>query len=76
MRSGLNRRPTAYKRRSPQAPGVPTSTNRHLVALHHLGGHTSAELAELFSVARSTVYRAIERSAATVTAEPMGMVGP
>lgn len=34
----------------------------HLVELHHAGAHTSAELAELFSVARSTVYRAIERA--------------
>jgi DNA-directed RNA polymerase specialized sigma24 family protein len=33
----------------------------HLVALHHAGQHTSAELAELFGVARSTVYRAVER---------------
>jgi DNA invertase Pin-like site-specific DNA recombinase len=36
----------------------------HLVALHKAGEHTSAELAELFGVARSTVYRAIERAAA------------
>lgn len=35
----------------------------HLVSLHHAGAHTSAELAELFSVARSTVYRAIQRAA-------------
>lgn len=35
----------------------------HLVALHAAGAHTSAELAELFGVARSTVYRAIERAA-------------
>lgn len=35
----------------------------HLVALHKAGEHTSAELAELFGVARSTVYRAIERAA-------------
>jgi DNA invertase Pin-like site-specific DNA recombinase len=41
----------------------------HLVALHHAGTHTSAELAELFSVARSTVYRAIERARAAVPAE-------
>lgn len=34
----------------------------HLVELHHAGAHTSAELAELFSVARSTVYREIERA--------------
>jgi DNA-binding MurR/RpiR family transcriptional regulator len=36
----------------------------HLVTLHKAGQHTSAELAELFGVARSTVYRAIERAAA------------
>lgn len=33
-----------------------------LVGLWHAGGHTSAELADLFSVARSTVYRAVERA--------------
>jgi DNA-directed RNA polymerase specialized sigma24 family protein len=33
-----------------------------VVLAHHAGTHTSAELAELFSVARSTVYRAIERA--------------
>jgi DNA invertase Pin-like site-specific DNA recombinase len=37
----------------------------HLVELHHAGAHSSAELAELFSVARSTVYRAIERARTT-----------
>jgi DNA invertase Pin-like site-specific DNA recombinase len=36
----------------------------HLVALHAAGEHTSAELAELFGVARSTVYRAVERAVA------------
>jgi DNA invertase Pin-like site-specific DNA recombinase len=35
----------------------------HLVSLHQAGTRTSAELAELFSVARSTVYRAIQRAA-------------
>ena len=34
----------------------------HLVALHRSGEHTSADLAELFNVARSTVYRALERA--------------
>ena len=34
----------------------------HLVTLHNAGTHTSAERAELFSVARSTVYRAIQRA--------------
>jgi DNA invertase Pin-like site-specific DNA recombinase len=32
-----------------------------LVGLHDAGEHTSAELAALFGVARSTVYRALER---------------
>ena len=30
--------------------------------LHRTGEHTSAELAELFNVARSTVYRALQRA--------------
>jgi len=34
----------------------------HLVELWRAGKHTSAELAELFSVARSTVYRAVQRA--------------
>ena len=34
----------------------------HLVELHRAGRYTSAELAELFGVARSTVYRAIQRA--------------
>ncbi|WP_234971540.1 helix-turn-helix domain-containing protein [Jatrophihabitans endophyticus] len=33
-----------------------------MVQLHRAGEHTTAELAELFSVARSTVYRAIARA--------------
>jgi DNA invertase Pin-like site-specific DNA recombinase len=35
----------------------------HLVALHCAGDHSTAELGDLFGVARSTVYRAIERDA-------------
>ncbi len=31
----------------------------HLVALHNAGEHSTAELGDLFGVARSTVYRAI-----------------
>lgn len=38
-------------------------------ALHHAGTHISAELAELFSVARSTVYRAIERARTAAPSE-------
>jgi DNA invertase Pin-like site-specific DNA recombinase len=33
----------------------------HLVALHRAGEHSTAELGDLFGVARSTVYRAIQR---------------
>ena len=33
----------------------------HLVALLKGGDHSTAELADLFGVARSTVYRAVER---------------
>ena len=36
----------------------------HLVSLWRSGGHTCLELAELFNVARSTVYRAIQRAGA------------
>ena len=43
-------------------PKLKPSQEEHLVGLWNAGGHTSAELAELFSVARSTVYRAIERA--------------
>ena len=33
----------------------------HLAALHRAGDHTTTELADLFGVARSTLYRAIQR---------------
>jgi DNA invertase Pin-like site-specific DNA recombinase len=33
----------------------------HLVALHRADQHSTAELGDLFGVARSTVYRAIQR---------------
>jgi len=44
-------------------PPKPSATQEtHLVSPHTAGEHlTIAELAELFSVGRSTVYRAIER---------------
>jgi DNA invertase Pin-like site-specific DNA recombinase len=43
-------------------PKLSASQEAHLVALHRASSHTSSELAELFSVARSTVYRAIQRA--------------
>lgn len=47
-------------------PKLSPTQERHLVELHRAGGHTGAELAELFNVARSTVYRAVERARAVV----------
>ena len=44
-------------------PKLTPPQEQHLVALHAAGQHTSGELAELFGVARSTVYRALERAA-------------
>lgn len=43
-------------------PKLTARQEAHLVTLHEAGEHTSAELAELFGVARSTVYRAVERA--------------
>jgi DNA invertase Pin-like site-specific DNA recombinase len=43
-------------------PKLTPRQEEHLVALHRAGEHTSAELAELFNVARSPVYRALTRS--------------
>lgn len=38
---------------------------KHLVQLWRAGEHTTSELAELFGVGRSTVYRAVERAGGT-----------
>jgi DNA-binding MarR family transcriptional regulator len=43
-------------------PKLSPRQEAHLVTLHRAGAHTGTELAELFSVARSTVYRAIQRA--------------
>jgi DNA invertase Pin-like site-specific DNA recombinase len=39
----------------------------HMVALLHAGEYSTAELADLFGVARSTVYRAVERERARLS---------
>jgi len=51
-------------------PKLRPAQEAHLVELWHAGKHTSAELAELFSVGRSTVYRAVQRAGSTSTAPP------
>ncbi len=43
-------------------PKLSPSQEAHLVELHKAGRHTTTELAELFNIARSTVYRAIQRA--------------
>ncbi len=43
-------------------PKLKPRQEAHLVELYRAGGHTTAELAELFGVARSTVYRAVHRT--------------
>ena len=42
-------------------PKLKPNQAKHLLELHDLGTYTQAELAELFGVGRSTVYRTIER---------------
>jgi DNA-binding MarR family transcriptional regulator len=43
-------------------PKLKPAQELHLVQLWRAGSHTSAELAEIFGVARSTVYRAVQRA--------------
>ncbi|MCB1468933.1 MAG: recombinase family protein [Rhizobiaceae bacterium] len=43
-------------------PKLSPTQEKHLVELWQAGEHTSAELASEFGVARSTVYRAVERA--------------
>jgi len=50
-------------------PKLSPAQERHLAALHRAGDHTVAELAELFSVGRATVYRAVGRQPAEAVVE-------
>ena len=45
-------------------PKLNVRQEAHLVALHRTGEHSVSELSDLFGVARSTIYRAIERDTA------------
>jgi len=48
-------------------PKLSARQEAHLVALHAAGKHTISELEELFSITRSTVYRALVRDRARAT---------
>jgi DNA invertase Pin-like site-specific DNA recombinase len=48
-------------------PKLSARQQAHLVQLHTAGSHTIAELAELFSVSRPTVYRVLERHRASTS---------
>lgn len=43
-------------------PKLNKAQEKHLVELHRAGTHTTSDLAELFGVARATVYRAVHRA--------------
>ncbi|CAM5539001.1 hypothetical protein KAURM247S_05965 [Kitasatospora aureofaciens] len=43
-------------------PKLSSRQQAHLVQLHQAGEHTIADLAELFSVSRPTMYRVLERA--------------
>lgn len=48
-------------------PKLSPAQERHFVDLHRQGAHTTTEIADLFKVARSTMYRAIQRAGTTST---------
>ena len=56
-------------------PKLSPKQEAHLVALHRAGQRTTGELEELFSITRSTVYRAIGRSEARVASCSIGDSG-
>lgn len=54
-------------------PKLKPRQEAHLVALFDSGEYTTGELAELFGVGRSTVYRALTRSRGRAPATPTHM---
>ncbi|WP_460792805.1 helix-turn-helix domain-containing protein, partial [Nocardioides maradonensis] len=51
-------------------PKLSAKQQKHLVHLDREGEHTISDLAELFNVSRATVYRVLQRHAATGAAPP------
>jgi DNA invertase Pin-like site-specific DNA recombinase len=63
-REGMQVAKAAGRLRGKQ-PKLSPVQEKHLVEVYQRGEHTTAQIAELFSVARSTVYRAIKRAGDT-----------
>ncbi|TFD30403.1 recombinase family protein [Cryobacterium sp. TMT1-19] len=63
-REGMQVAKAAGRLRGKQ-PKLSPAQEKHLVEVYQWGEHTTAQIAELFSVARSTVYRAIKRAGDT-----------
>ena len=53
-------------------PKLSTRQQVHLVQLHTAGNHTVAELGELFSISRASVYRVLERAGRGNSDVPVG----
>ena len=53
-------------------PKLNARQEAHLMAVFETGEHSTAELADLFGVGRSTVYRAIERQRTKALAPAAG----
>ena len=51
----------AKRRLLGKQPKLSMTQQKHLIEVHNAGAQSSAELAELFNVARSTVYRTLQR---------------
>ena len=54
----------ARGRHTGKQPNLFAVQRKHLLSLYDAGEHTRAEIAELFSVSRTTVYREIQRRGA------------
>ena len=65
-REGMKVAKAAGRLRGKQ-PKLSPVQEKHLVEVYQRGEHTTAQIAELFSVARSTVYRAVKRAGDTAT---------
>jgi DNA invertase Pin-like site-specific DNA recombinase len=51
-------------------PKLNPAQEKHYVELHGAGQHTTGELAELFGVTRTTVYRAMQRATRASASSP------